>query len=109
MMRGYTPSDPLPQELYLAPKDPILAGPAKVIVVVESQDLEDVIIIGITSHDRPCLLRDISCGIGDLGLQVHHTEASVVQSRSISVWRCALIDGGRNPDEAEMQGILSVS
>ena len=80
MMRGYTPSDPLPQELYFASKDPILAEPAKVIVVVNSQDLEDVIIVGITSQDRPCLLRDISCVIGDLGLQVHHTEASVVQS-----------------------------
>lgn len=102
-MRGYKPS----QELDSAPRDPIFAGPAKVIVVVDSQDLEHVIIIGINSHDRPGLLRDISRGIGNLGLQVHHTEASVIQSRSISVWRCELIDGGGNLDAAEMQAVLS--
>ena len=108
-MRGYKPSDPLPQELDSAPRDPIFSGPAKVIVIVDSQDLEHVIIIGISSHDRPGLLRDISCGIGSLGLQVHHTEASVIQSRSISVWRCELIGGGGNLDAAEMQAVLSVS
>ncbi|KAL7547487.1 hypothetical protein ACHAWF_010781 [Thalassiosira exigua] len=56
---------------------------------------------------QPGLLLDISRGLHNLGLQLHHTEASVIHGRSISTWRCGLIDDGANPDEGEMQAVLT--
>ena len=52
----------------------MLAGPAKVLVVIDTQDLDDVVIVGINSNDRPGLLLHISRGLHSLGLQLHHTE-----------------------------------
>lgn len=122
MIRGYNPSEPLPKELKEVVKDETtvghrpsrmdlresrLAGPAKVVVVIDTQDLEDVVIVGVNVNDRPGLLLDISRGLHSLGLQLHHTEAAVILNRSISVWRCALIeDDGRHPDAAEMKAVL---
>ena len=110
MIRGYDPSEPFPEELDSAPRESRLAGPAKIVVVIDTQDLEDMVIVGINVTDRPGLLLDISRGLHSLGLQLHHTEASVILSRSISIWRCALIDDGEvAPNAEEMQAILSVS
>lgn len=108
MIRGYDPSEPFPEELDSAPRESRLAGPAKIVVVIDTQDLEDMVIVGINVTDRPGLLLDISRGLHSLGLQLHHTEASVILSRSISIWRCALIDDGEvAPNAEEMQAILS--
>jgi len=108
MIRGYNPSQPYPEELDPTPKESKLSGPAKIIVAIDTQDLEDVVIVGINVMDRPGLLLDISRGLHSLGLQLHHTEASVIQGRSISIWRCSLIDDGEvTPDDHKMQAALS--
>ncbi len=111
MIRGFDPSvPPLEEQFDLGPKVSQLVGPAKVVCLIDTQDLEDVVIIGINSNDRPGLLLDISRGLHSLGLQLHHTEASVIQSRSISIWRCAFFDDeAEHPDASEMQRVLSVS
>jgi uncharacterized protein with PhoU and TrkA domain len=72
--------------------DEIFTGPPKIVVAVESQSLEDVVIVGINATDRPGLLLSISKGLHSVGLQLHHTEAAVIRNRSISVWRCEFID-----------------
>lgn len=109
MIRGYDPSEPLDTDT--APKEAKLAGPTKVVVVVDTKDFDDVVIVGINANDRPGLLLDISRLLHRLGLQLHHTEASVILNRSISIWRCALIDVDSNehPDEETMQEFLRVS
>ena len=73
MIRGYNPSEPF-ADADTAPRQTMLAGSAKVLVVIDTQDLEDVVIVGINSNDRPGLLLDISRGLHSLGLQLHHTE-----------------------------------
>lgn len=108
MIRGYNPSEPLPEELDSVPREAKLSGPAKIIVAIDSQDLEDMVIIGINAADRPGLLLLISRGLHSLDLQLHHTEASVILNRSISIWRCSMIQEG-TADAAEMQAVLSVS
>ena len=95
------------EELELAQRENKLSGPSKVVVAIDTQDLEDVVIVGINAVDRPGLLLDISRGLHSLGLQLHHTEASVILCRSISIWRCALIDEDGNANAAEMQTVLS--
>ncbi|KAL7425520.1 hypothetical protein ACHAXM_000054, partial [Skeletonema potamos] len=74
----------------------------KVIVAVDSQSLEDVVIVGINAADRPGLLLSISTGLHSVGLQLHHTEAAVILDRSVSVWRCEFIEKNRmEPKEIE--------
>jgi len=68
---------PMPSE------DPLLQGP-KVVVTIE----EYLVIVGVDSRDRPGLLLDLSKGLLSLNLQMHYTEASVVDGRSLSIWRC---------------------
>jgi hypothetical protein len=81
-----------------------LAGPHKVVVTSENE----LVVIGINANDRPGLLLDISKGLLRLNLSFRHTEASVVQQRSISVWRCELIDT-EVPDLEEIWSVLNVS
>ncbi|EJK77635.1 hypothetical protein THAOC_00520 [Thalassiosira oceanica] len=76
-----------------------------VVVTVDTQDLEDVVLVGINANDRPGLLLDISRGLHSLGLQLHHTEASVVLNRSLSIWRCEAIDNAEL-DAEEVRAIL---
>ena len=106
MIRGYNPSEPFfpSDDMH---QESMLGGPTKVIVVIDTQELEDVVLVGINSIDRPGLLLTISRGLHSLGLQLHHTEASVISGRSISIWRCALIDDDTHPDAADMQAVLS--
>jgi hypothetical protein len=80
------------------------AGPHKVVVTTENE----LVGIGINANDRPGLLLDISKGLLRLNLSFRHTEASVVQQRSISVWRCELIDT-EVPDLEEIWSVLNVS
>lgn len=56
----------------------------KVVVTIE----HNLVVIGVDSRDRPGLLLDLSKGLLALNLQNHHTEASVVGGRSLSLWRC---------------------
>lgn len=81
-----------------------LAGPHKVVVTSENE----LVVIGINANDRPGLLLDISKGLLRLNLSFRHTEASVVQQRSISVWRCELLEA-EVPDLEEIWSVLNVS
>jgi len=103
MIRGYDPSEQLPE------KNPILASSSQVTVFIDTQALEEVVLVGINMIDRPGLLLDISRGLHSLGLQLHHTEASVILNRSISIWRCELIEDSASErhKEGEMQNFLS--
>eukprot|EP00986_Skeletonema_menzelii_P019695 scaffold28949_cov154-Skeletonema_menzelii.AAC.1 len=80
----------------------IITGLPKVVVAVDSQSLEDVVIVGINAADKPGLLLSISRGLHSVGLQLHHTEAAVIRDRSVSVWRCEFIEDVRmEPEEME--------
>lgn len=81
---------------------------SKVIVATDKHHLTDqqLIIIGVNTHDRSGLLHDISKGIVRLKLQCRSTEAAVVHSRSISIWRCELLEGGSD-DVEEIWSVLN--
>ncbi|KAL7471141.1 hypothetical protein ACHAXS_011441 [Conticribra weissflogii] len=106
MIRGYDPSEPIGDEPNIASKELALDGPSKVVVVLDTSDLEDMVLVGINANDRPGLLLDISRGLHSLGLQLHHTEAAVIQDRSFSIWRCEVMNSTRS-DADEIWSILS--
>lgn len=76
--------------------------PAKIVVTID----KDLVVVGINTRDRPGLLLDISKGLLRLDLQLHHTEAAVINERSVSIWRCEVI-GTAIPDLEEIWSILS--
>lgn len=61
----------------------ITAAP-KIVATIE----KDLVVVGVDARDRPGLLLDISKGLLQFNLQLHHTEAAVVEGRSLSIWRC---------------------
>ena len=80
---------------------------AKIIVVGENhQSGQKLVIIAVNTRDRSGLLHDISKGIVRLKLQCRSTEAAVIQKRSISIWRCEVLEGGTN-DVEEVWSILN--
>jgi UTP:GlnB (protein PII) uridylyltransferase len=85
-------------------KDPHATAAHKVVVTSE----HDFVVIGVDARDRPGLLLDVSKGLSRLNLNLRHTEASVVGSRSISIWRCELVDA-ELPDPEEIWSVLNVS
>ncbi|KAG7341457.1 TrkA-C domain containing protein [Nitzschia inconspicua] len=90
------------------PTEEVAAHKKKVSVaskVVVSSERGNVT-VGIDAVDRPGLLLDISKGIVRLNLTLRHTEASVVDDRSISIWRCETI-GTDLPDLEEIWSVLS--
>eukprot|EP00815_Leptocylindrus_aporus_P010771 CAMPEP_0116064282 /NCGR_PEP_ID=MMETSP0322-20121206/8999_1 /TAXON_ID=163516 /ORGANISM="Leptocylindrus danicus var. apora, Strain B651" /LENGTH=1125 /DNA_ID=CAMNT_0003550225 /DNA_START=115 /DNA_END=3489 /DNA_ORIENTATION=- len=70
--------------------------PSKIIIVkdvnVKIGD-KPMVLVAINTRDRPGLLLDISKGLLRLSLQLHHSEAAVIGSRSLSVWRCEELEG----------------
>lgn len=106
MIRGYDPSEPFGEEVNPTPKETILDGSAKVVVVLDTTDLQDMVLVGINANDRPGLLLDISRGLHSLGLQLHHTEAAVIQNRSVSIWRCEVRNNAHS-DSDEIWSVLS--
>ena len=80
----------------------IQTGCHQVVVTSESE----LVVVGVNANDRPGLLLDISKGLLRLNLSLRHTEASVVQSRSISIWRCELINS-ELPDLEEIWSVLT--
>lgn len=69
--------------LYHAPS---LGGSSR--VVVANQEDHDLVVVAIDTLDRPGLMMDISKCLARLHLELHHTEAAVHNSRSLSIWRC---------------------
>lgn len=68
----------------------------------------EFVVVGVNANDRPGLLLDISKGLLRLNLSLRHTEASVVGQRSISIWRCELLENDL-PDLEEIWSVLNVS
>ncbi|KAL3784128.1 hypothetical protein HJC23_005786 [Cyclotella cryptica] len=62
-------------------------------VVVSNQEDHDLVVVAIDTLDRPGLLLDISKCLSRLHLELHHTEAAVRHSRSLSIWRCEASSG----------------
>ena len=81
-----------------------LTGPHQVVVTSENE----LVVVGVNANDRPGLLLDISRGLLRLNLSLRNTEASVVQQRSISIWRCEIINS-ELPDLEEIWSVLNVS
>ena len=73
-------------------------------VVVTSD--HEFVVVGVNAQDRPGLLLDISKGLLRLNLSLRHTEARVVAQRSISIWRCELLDS-ELPDLEEIWSVLN--
>ncbi len=78
--------------------------PPQIIVHVE----DDLAIIGVNCKDRSGVLQDISECITRLSLQCRRTEAIAFCFRSISVWRCELLNKG-GVDAEEIWDAVKVS
>lgn len=109
MIRGLKRDEPMGDESRIFSahgqrRDPSATAAHKVVVTYE----HEFVVIGVDSRDRPGLLLDISKGLSRLNLNLRHTEASVVGTRSISIWRCELVDH-ELPDLEEIWSVLNVS
>jgi UTP:GlnB (protein PII) uridylyltransferase len=107
LIRGLARDEPMGDETLhpVFPRTPRrvnndLTGPHKVVVTSE----HEFVIVGVNAHDRPGLLLDISKGLSRLDLNLRHTEASVVDQRSISIWRCEMLES----ELADLEEIWSV-
>lgn len=84
--------------------DMVATGGHKVVVTSD----HEFVVVGVDARDRPGLLLDTSKGLSRLNLNLRHTEASVVGTRSISIWRCELVNA-ELPDLEEIWSVLNVS
>ncbi len=64
------------------------------IVAMTDKDDHRMVVVGVNAHDRPGLLLDVSKTLIGMGLNLHRTEAMVVDARSLSLWRCEVLDEG---------------
>ena len=101
LIRGYQREEPVGDERLLASQKGVHTTAAHKVVVIMEHGL---VVIGVDVRDRPGLLLDISKALSSLKLNVRHTEACVVGQRSISIWRCELIE----TDIADLDAIWSV-
>ncbi|GAX22225.1 hypothetical protein FisN_19Lh293 [Fistulifera solaris] len=74
--------------------------------IVVSMD-EDVVVVGVNARDRPGLMLDISKALLKLGLELHHTEAAVKGTRSLSIWRTETIQSENLPDLEKIWSVLN--
>ena len=81
---------------------------AQIVIAADTRSTSRLVLIGINARDRPGLLLDISKGLLRLDLQLHRTEAAVLDERSVSVWRCTYMEN-IDPDAGEISAVLSVS
>jgi len=61
------------------------------VVTADNRSHNHIVLVGVNTIDCPGLLLDISKCLLQLDLQVHHTEATVLDEQSVSVWRCSHI------------------
>ena len=84
-------------------------APPKIVAHADIDDpLHRLVVVAITTPDRPGLLLDISKTLIRLGLNFHRTEAMVVAGRSLSLWRCEVMEDGVS-DIEEIWSVLNVS
>lgn len=80
--------------------------------IVANADIDDpqnkLVVVAISTPDRPGLLLDISKTLIRLGLNFHKTEAVVLRGRSLSLWRCEVLEGGVS-DIEEIWSVMNVS
>jgi predicted amino acid-binding ACT domain protein len=81
--------------------------PSQIVVATDYRRSRRFVLIGVNAPDRLGLLRDISKGLLQLNLQVHHTEATVLRERSVSVWRCEFL-ANKETDAEEIWVALRV-
>lgn len=67
--------------------------PPKIVALTDKGD-QQLVVVGINALDRNGLLLDIAKTLTHLGLNLHRTEAVVVEGRSLSLWRCEVIEDG---------------
>jgi len=82
-------------------------APTKIVSVVDTDDPDSeqqLVLVGVNTRDRSGLLLDISKTLIRLGLNFHRTEAMVIDSRSLSLWRCEVVENGT----ADIEEIWSV-
>jgi di/tricarboxylate transporter len=109
MVRGVAREEPtLEEDQYLVKESRLRSrqrayGAAHKVVVMSEQGF---VVVGVDARDRPGLLLDISKGILKLNLTLRHSEASVVGSRSISIWRCEVIEA-ELPDLEEIWSVMN--
>lgn len=109
MIRGVAREEPTQlEDLYLI-KDKKARGQHKSQegshkVVVTSE--HDFVIVGVDARDRPGLLLDLSKGLLQLNLTLRHSEASVIGTRSLSIWRCEVIEA-ELPDVEEIWSVMN--
>lgn len=80
----------------------------QIVIATDKRSSIRLVLIGVNALDRPGLLLDISKCFLRLNLQLHRTEAAVLDERSVSVWRCTYMDN-IDPDAGEISAVLSVS
>jgi di/tricarboxylate transporter len=74
--------------------------PTRVIVTRDAFHSDRVILVAVDCADRPGLLSDISDALfKQASLQIKHSEANVVEGRSLSVWRCEALPTTSSTDE----------
>lgn len=107
--RGTTLAKPSHVRPTRSPRKATVGGrdPSQIVVAIE----KNLVVVGINAPDRPGLLLDISKGLLRLNLELRHTEASVVDDRSVSIWRCDMqktsTDDHPLPDLEEIWSVLS--
>jgi K+/H+ antiporter YhaU regulatory subunit KhtT len=79
-------------------REPVETGsrPAKIILAHDSSDR--AILVGVDCSDRSGLLMDISSALFEQGLKLRHSEAKVIEDRSLSLWRCEVVDSAKSPE-----------
>eukprot|EP00549_Striatella_unipunctata_P022054 CAMPEP_0118726066 /NCGR_PEP_ID=MMETSP0800-20121206/33489_1 /TAXON_ID=210618 ORGANISM="Striatella unipunctata, Strain CCMP2910" /NCGR_SAMPLE_ID=MMETSP0800 /ASSEMBLY_ACC=CAM_ASM_000638 /LENGTH=1154 /DNA_ID=CAMNT_0006634835 /DNA_START=160 /DNA_END=3625 /DNA_ORIENTATION=+ len=76
---------------------------SKIVITVEN----NLVLVGVDTKDRPGLLLDISKGLLRLELELRHTEAAVLEERSISIWRCENMKKKQVIDKEEIWSVLN--
>ena len=109
MIRGVAREEPTQVEDQYLRKDigvkrPLRSDESAHKVIVTSE--QDFVIVGVDARDRPGLLLDISKGLLQLHLTLRHSEASVVGNRSLSIWRCEVIEA-ELPDIEEIWSLMN--
>lgn len=105
-IRGSTRKEGKPQPRRRSASMRTANDPAQIVVTTDRNDNHRLVLVGINARDRAGLLLDISKGLLRLNLQLHHTEAAVVGERSLSIWRCEVMESDLT-DLEEMWSVLS--
>ncbi len=69
------------------------SAPPRIVAVSDKED-QQMVLVGVNAHDRPGLLLDLSKTLISMGLNLHRTEAMVIDGRSLSLWRCEVLEEG---------------